>query len=505
MSSDDFAIERYHRPSLPTLRDVAAVIFRQRWIVVVTFILTITAVAATGFWTPKFDAQMKILVRRQRPDTLVTPGANVPAPAMNDQVTEEDINSEVELLNSQDLLRKVVIETGLAESPFPGRDTDVQIAKAVRKLGKDLKIEPLRKSNVISVHYSASNPWKANRVLTALSSAYTEKHLQVHRSSGELKFFDQQMEQYQNGLNQAQAKLDAFRKSTGVVSAELERDSALKDANDFDASARQAQASLEEARRRIDALTAELKQTQPRTVTVVRTSDNPQLLEQLKSTLLTLQLKRTELLTKYAPTYRPVQEVEDQITETKNAIASAESKPIREESTDQNPNYQWVRAELTKTEADLPGLRARADSTAAIADHYHQVAQQLSGEEVTQQDLQRTAKTQEDNYFLYQQKREEARINEAMGQRGILDVALAEQPVVPALPDSSPLKIAMVTLLLAGVFSLAAAVAKDITDPSFRTPDELANYLGVPVLASLPKPAKLALPQTMGIFDEQDV
>ncbi len=344
MSSEEFAIERYHRPSLPTLRDVAAVIFRQRWIVVTTFLLTVAAIAATGFWNPKFDAQMKILVRRQRPDTLVTPGATALAPAVNDQVTEEDINSEVELLNSEDLLRKVVIETGLADSPFPGRDTDVQIAKAVRKLGKDLKIEPLRKSNVIAVHYSASNPWKANRVLTALSSAYTEKHLQVHRSSGELKFFDQQMEQYQKGLSQAQAKLDAFRKSTGVVSAEMERDSALKDANDFDAAARQAQSSLEEARKRIDALTAELKQMQPRTVTVVRTSENPQLLEQLKSTLLTLQLKRTELLTKYAPTYRPVQEVDEQIAETKSAIASAEAKPIREESTDQNPNYQWVKA-----------------------------------------------------------------------------------------------------------------------------------------------------------------
>src|ERR1700759_929536 len=134
MNNEDFAIERYHRPSLPTLRDVAAVIFRQRWMVIITFILTVTAIAATGFWTPKFDAQMKILVRRQRSDALFTPGANIPAPQVNDQVTEEDINSEVELLNSEDLLRKVVAETGLAEGPYPGRNADVEFAKAVRKL-----------------------------------------------------------------------------------------------------------------------------------------------------------------------------------------------------------------------------------------------------------------------------------------------------------------------------------------------------------------------------------
>ena len=73
MSNENFAIERYHRPSLPTLRDVAAVIFRQRWAVVVTFMLTLAAIAVSGFWMPKFNAQMKILVRRQRTDTLMTP------------------------------------------------------------------------------------------------------------------------------------------------------------------------------------------------------------------------------------------------------------------------------------------------------------------------------------------------------------------------------------------------------------------------------------------------
>ena len=51
---------------------------------------------------------------------------------------------------------------------------------------------------------------------------------------------------------------------------------------------------------------------------MVRNSDNPQLLEQLKSTLLNLELKRTDLLTKYEPTYRLVQEVDQQIADAKS-------------------------------------------------------------------------------------------------------------------------------------------------------------------------------------------
>ena len=95
----------------------------------------------------------------------------------------------------------------------------------------------------------------------------------------------------------------------------------------------------------------------PRMTTVVRTADNPELLQQLKSTLLNLELKRTELLTKYEPTYRLVQEVDQQIADAKSAISAEESKPIRDETTDQDPDYQWVRAELTKAQADLSGLK----------------------------------------------------------------------------------------------------------------------------------------------------
>jgi len=420
---------------------------------------------------------------------MVTSSANAPAQFNNDQVSEEDLNSEVELLNSDDLLRNVVLTTGLSGQSSSPTDpgTEVKIATAVRKLGKDLKIEPLRKTNVISVSYQARYPKMAEKVLQALAAAYTEKHLEVHHPSGEFRFFDQQTEQYKQGMNQAQEKLTNFTKGTGVVSAELERDAALRQADGFDSTARQAQTTLLETEQRVHSLQAQLQTIKPRLTTVVRNSDNPQLLQQLKSTLLNLELKRTELLTKYEPTYRLVQEVDEQISEAKSAISAEESKPIRDESSDQNPDYQWVQAELTKAQADLSGLKARADAAAAVAAKYHAQAEGLDQSMVTQQNLLQAAKTQEDNYLLYQHKREEARISNALDQGGILNVALAEQPVVPALPKRSPMSVALLTLLLAGTLSLSAAFILDFIDPTFRTPDELAGYLGVPVLAALPK------------------
>ncbi len=489
MTPEDLQIERYIQKPLPTLRDIFGVLFRQRWTMLTAFAFVMAAVVVSGIWVPKYEAEMKILVRRQRSDAIVTPSANAPAQFSGDQVSEEDLNSEVELLNSEDLLRQVVLKTGLSGKSglSAGRESEVRVAKAVRKLSNDLKIEPIRKTNVISVKYQARDPQMAAEVLKAMAVAYTEKHLEVHRPSGELKFFDQQTERYHQGLEQAQKQLLDFTKGSGVVSAQLERDSALQRSNEFDSTAHQAQATVTETEQRIRALQAQLESVQPRMTTAVRTSDNPQLLQQLKSTLLNLELKRTELLTKYEPTYPLVQEVDKQIAEARNSISAQESQPIREETTGQNPNYQWIQAELTKDQADLSGLKARTAAASSIAGQYREAARRLDEDGVVQQDLLRAAKTQEDNYLLYVRKSEEARISDALDQRGILNVAMAEQPIVPALPSRSPLTAAILTLLLATTVSFSTAFVVDFMDPSFRTPDELAGYLGVPVLAALPK------------------
>ena len=68
-------------------------------------------------------------------------------------------------------------------------------------------------------------------------------------------------------------------------------------------------------------------------------------------------------------------------------------------------------------------------------------AQQMQSDSVDQQDLMRAAKADEDNYLLYLHKREEARIGDALDERRILNVAIVEPPVAPALAVHSLLRL----------------------------------------------------------------
>ena len=95
---------------------------------------------------------------------------------------------------------------------------------------------------------------------------------------------------------------------------------------------------------------------------------------------------------------------------------------------------------------------------------------------IVQQDLLRTAKTEEDNYLLYRRKQEEARINDALDARGILNVAIAEPATTPALPARSFLNYVLLCFFLAGSGSVGLAFAADFLDPSFRTPEEVCTH-----------------------------
>ena len=481
-----------------TLRDVTAVLFRQRRLLIASFVVILAAaVVLSGAFSPSYKAEMKILVRHGRVDPVVTSQSNAPQQMLQEEITDSELNSEVELLHSPDVLRKVVVANNLQTRwrswlpSFGKHNEEVEIAKAVRTLAKQLKAEPLRKTSMISVSLESSDPDLAAHVLNSLGSLYLDKHLQVHRPTGEFKFFDQETEQLRRGLDTAEGRLTDFTRQRGVVSAQYERDLTLQKASEQEASLAQTQAAIAETGQRISMLEQQAMSIPPRLTTQLRTADNPQLLQQMKSTLLELELKRSELLSKFEPTYPLVVEVEKQIRETRATIAGEKNAPVRDETTDQNPTYEWVKSELAKARTELSGLKARAAANQEALLKYRNDARSLQQAAIVQQGLLRTAKTEEDNYLLYLRKQEEARINDALDARGILNVAIAEPASIPVLPARSTSYYVLLCTFLAGFGSVGLAFFADFLDPSIRTPDEVSLLLDLPVLASIPKERQL--------------
>jgi uncharacterized protein involved in exopolysaccharide biosynthesis len=473
------------------LRDVLTIVFRHKRVVVLSFCGILTgAVLAAVLHAPEYRASTKFLIERERLDPVISPGQTT-TPENRGEVTEEELNSEVELIESGDVLRQVVVSCGLHQrksflkSLLGAGDEPTRIAEAVKRLQSELKIEVVRKSNIISVSYAADDPQLAARVLSALGEAYLKKNVAVHRPPGQFEFFDQETEAYKKNLAEAEAKLKTFSSEDGGVAPQMARDITLQKLSEFRASLQQTRAEIASTEERIRALQKQADTTPQRLTTQASQTDDAQVMQGLKNTLMNLEMKRTELLTKYQPTYALVQEVDKEIADARASIVSEESRPIRAETTDRNPTYGWINEELAKAKADYSGLQARAAAIQAIVSNYETSARQLDQKGLVQQDLLRTMKTDEENYLMYQRKREEARMTNALDQTRILNVAIAEQPNAPTLPSNSPWTSLLVGGLLAVVVSLGTAFTLDYMDTSFRTPSEVLTELNIPVLGTV--------------------
>jgi len=481
-----------------SLRDVAAALFRHRRLVLFSFLgIFLGAVLAALVLPKQYQSEMKILVKRGRVEASL--GVQ-PQPA----ISEEELNSEVELLKGHDLLEKVVVACGLdhareghlwdswtgtakaASAPPEGEEP--RVSRAVNRLESQLQIAPIKKTSLIRVSYASSDPERSAKVLATLANLYLEKHVAVYRAPGAFDFFQRETERYRTELTAAEKRVEEFDRSEGVVAPQLERQIVVQKLADFDATLRSTQVAIAETEQRMRKLELQLATTPARETTQIRTSDNPMLLQHLKSTLLELELKRTSLLEKFAPDYRPLKEIEKQIAQAKTALQAAENAPLRDQTTDREPTHQWMKEELAKAKAELAALQARAVATARVLQLYAGKARAIDEKETAQEDLLREAKAAEDNYLLYRHREEEARISDALDKQRIVNVALAEEPTVPALPSRPrPLWTVLVGTLLAGVVSVGLAFVSDYLDPSFRTPEEVRRALDLPVLAAVPK------------------
>jgi uncharacterized protein involved in exopolysaccharide biosynthesis len=280
--------------------------------------------------------------------------------------------------------------------------------------------------------------------------------------------------------------LAAFGQQEGV-SPTLTREITVHKLGEFEAASQETQAAILETKQRMQTLQVQLASLSARHTTQVRTLDNPQLMEHLKSALLDLELKRTALLSKFEPTYRPVQEVEQQIKQAREAIVAAEKAPLRDETTDRDPTYEALRAELAKANTDLAALQARATASSAMIHSYRVKSERLDHQEILQQDMLRATKANEENYLLYLRKQEEARISDALDRQRISNVLIAEAATMPFKAQGRRALFVMFGILFASLASVMVGLIVDHWDPSFRTPQEVQDFLGSPVLAAFPK------------------
>jgi uncharacterized protein involved in exopolysaccharide biosynthesis len=470
------------------IRDIPAILIRRRLQILTIFFATAVAVAVGTLLMPKqYETQMKVLVKNERADMIVSADRNGGSDYRG-EVSEAQINSEIELLTSNDLLQEVVMKCGLdrLESPHgaAGERPPVAIERALRRLHRDLKIGPVRKANIIQVDYAATDAHRAVAVLAQLADSYLVAHLKVHGTPGTYQFFKGEAERYQGELADAESKLAAFRQSENIVMLAQQKDTMLQKVSQADTELMQAETAIGEDTQKIAGTRGQLSAAEPRVVTQNRVLSNQYSVERLHTMLAELQNRRTQLLAKFLPGDRLVQEADHEIADTQAALEQAKRLTGTEQATDVNPLHQSLEIGLAKLQDELAGLQSRRASLAAQRWAYSGQLMKLANATAAFDDLVRTQKEAEENYLLYAKKTEEARIADSLDRQKISNVAIAENPTEPHLPSKPnvPLNVAL-GVVLAGFLSLGVALTAEYFSDIVAQPSELEELTGLPVLA----------------------
>jgi uncharacterized protein involved in exopolysaccharide biosynthesis/Mrp family chromosome partitioning ATPase len=405
---------------------------------------------------------------------------------MSDDVTESQINSEDELLHSQVVLRRalnmppVTSDTPVSQMASQQKDLDRLMAR--------LEIAPVRQSSIINVKLTDNSPQGALDKLNGVLNAYFEERAKLTQSSGAVEFFEKQTEDFGQRLDESRKKLSDFEIAHELVDMNDQKKIVVSRIATLDDHINDARAKLAGQGARTRELDKKLQTTPARSETTRRSLTNQYAQEHLNTALVDMENRRTELLHRYPPTDRAVVELDEKITTTKKAIDEASNTPASENATDVNPIWAQVSSLLLSANVEIVGTKAEQDELLAEKNEAQRRLHELLQATGTYDDLSRNYNELQTNFNLYAQKRDEAKISEALDSQKMFNVSLVQRPVALSTPTRPKPIPYLAAGIAAGLFlGLLLAVYADRSAERIYTPQQLDAATKMQTLASIPE------------------
>jgi uncharacterized protein involved in exopolysaccharide biosynthesis len=469
------------------LRDLFYVLFKHQAKILVIFFGTIATVAVGSFLiAPVYEATASLLVKIGREYITKSEVGEARNLMMVNQ--EDIINSEIAILNNRDLIEKVITTMGvgtiypqLASDP-PARMTPLEAAAI--QFSKDLTVDGVKKSSVISVSFQHRNPVVATKALALLIDLFKEKHLEVF-SNPQSSFLEKQLANYQQRLKESENALEAFKQQNQVYAVEEQRSLLLRQQVELDTGLQATHNRVEELQKKVASYREQLRGMAQNKARYTQTARDA-IVVNAQNHLLSLQLKEQELLAKdYREDSRFVDNVRKEILLVK-AFLRAQEEDISRKVQTGNPVYQEIEKELFKAEAELASQRAGAVTLAQQFAQLNRKIQAVDQKQNELRNLQRELSTHEKNYQTYAEKLEEARISDDLNHQKIANISVIQAPATTQKPvKPKKLLILILAILLGAVSGLGYAFLVEFTSQSFSTPEQVERRLGLPVLASI--------------------
>ncbi|MDE1175011.1 MAG: hypothetical protein PW789_00195 [Edaphobacter sp.] len=468
-------------------------IVNKKRLAVSAMLIMLAAIIAITFLLPrKYRADLKVLLKNERVNPIVSSGQDAEGLYYLDEVSEARINTESELMRSRALLREVALRTGL-DAQEHARSEEKRTDLAINHLEEKLTIAPIRRSNIIAASYITKDPQQAAVILKTLMEQYLEFHLRLHSAPGMVSVYQQMAANYATERDAAQTKLNEFKMQHTLTSLPDEKALTIQRVADLSKQWSDVQVALKRSQNQGRRLQEVIGSTPAIVEKERRSIPNQMETEQLNVALINLQSKRVEAAARYQPTDRVIRDLDSQIQLTQDALRKAQQNKTEEVSTERNSLHVSVQGDLIKTDIELAGLtqQAREIQTQLITEQKRIVS--LDNQTATYDNLTKAVSRLTDLNQTYEKKVYEAQAGELLDKQGVANVAIVEEPRIPSTPVSPKRGLMLlIGTVWSAAFGIALALIVDLKERRIQSPYELELALGAPVVGLIP--ANAAIP-----------
>lgn len=455
------------------LRDYWHVLLRRRWLALFVFLLVAgVGVARVMLQRPEYRATSQILIERQAPNVLDFDKN----PRVQDAV-DDFYQTQYRLLQSRLLARQVVERLDLLQDPEYGGPlgpAQLQAAEqaapgaspamehAIDVFQWRLRVQPIRDSQLVALHVDSFRPDLAAQAANTLAQIYIQQTLDFrYRVSADAgAWLDRETAEHTRQLAQAELALQEFQKREGLANIEERRmllEQKLKDLGTTLTSARTRRLEKE-------ALSQEMRSA-GNAEELPSVIGSP-LVQALRTELAALERQEAELAQRYLGDHPQVRKVRQQISDTREKIATEARRVVR------------------AAENDTRAAAAQEGSIAGALEAAKREAEDLSRRGLKYDELKRDLEASQrlSESLLQRQKQTDVSRDVKISNVHVIDPAVA--PGTPLRPR--PVRDVGLALLLGLGCAGVVAFLRDYFDHSIAKPADV-RVLGMPLLGVIPE------------------
>lgn len=450
-----------------SLRDIAHIFFFKGTIFIFTFVGVMVAALLLVLLSPSiYETNARLVVRPSIEKPLVFDGQRDEYAPMVTKVDPQALNTVVFLLRSPEVLRKVVEKNELADIDDPQ-----DVAQAVEDMRGNLMAEPLSLSNIVEVKFRGGDPQGITDQLSDILDEYIDFYIKTNQSyQGRLEFFDRQVDFYRNRYEQLTDELARAKRDLKMVDVDIESNNRLEYIKDLENRRDDLKQRITELTSRLVSVDSALANSNSERFLGLPSEvqeQYPALIE-MERTLAQLIINMQRAKADFKIGSKPVVDAETQYRNMR-AKMRRYTERIRENT---ERDLESIGGELEQMEQRITSQRSENGIAGASA--------------VRLRRLELEHELAEENYKLYEGKREEARINQEKDLAKFANVSVVQWPQYPLEPwFPQRKKIMMFAVILALFFAIALTGIAYGFDQRIRKPEDITNKTKLKLLGVL--------------------